>query len=88
MDHQNLSLSRGLAGPKIVDFSGRLLPQNQLKKWGTSPPTFSNGFCGRRGLCRALPAPGDRDKFWSSQVLQATQTFDKLCPVRALLQKE
>ncbi len=29
-----------------------LLPQNQLEKVGGKPPTFSNGFCARRGPLR------------------------------------
>ncbi len=44
---------RGLAGQEIVDFwnlTGPLLPQNPLEKVGGAAPTFSIGFCGRRGL--------------------------------------
>ncbi len=43
------------SGPEIVDLgalSGPLLPQSPLEKVGASPPNFSNGFCGRRGLFR------------------------------------
>jgi hypothetical protein len=39
------------SGPELVDLwalNGPLLPQNPVEKVGASPPTFSNGFRGRR----------------------------------------
>ena len=43
------------SGLEIVHFcclNGPLLPQNPLEKVGGFAPTFSNGFCHRRGLFR------------------------------------
>ncbi len=41
-----------MAGPEIFDFGGLSGPsfrKNHRKRWGASPPTFSNRCCGRRG---------------------------------------
>ncbi len=38
-------------GPEIVEFGDlncHLLPQTCWKRWWAKPPTFFNGFCGKR----------------------------------------
>ncbi len=47
-----LRLLISASGAEVVDFAGRngsLLPQTQWKRWGASPSTFSNRFCGGGG---------------------------------------
>ncbi len=66
----------GLAGPEIDDVWGLSGPSYRKTNWkrrGAKPPTFSSGSCGRRDRLDppnrrfpARPAPGDKDKFWSS----------------------
>ena len=67
------------AGAEIVDFaglSGTSYRKTHWKRWGASPPTFSDLFYSKRGRLDsqnrrfpARPAPWDKDKFWSSQSL-------------------
>ncbi len=51
-DALNCRLLNEDSGPEIVDFAdlnGPSYRKTHWKRWGGSPPTFCNGFCGKRG---------------------------------------